>query len=86
MGQFVRRIRERRVRRSWGSESSYNVQVPTEWAERMLADGRTHVQIKATPVGGELVLTALREEDVKQWRLQTRQTANRERARQRYQA
>jgi hypothetical protein len=86
MGQFNRRIRKRRVQQRWGEDTTYQVQVPNEWAERMLADGRTHVQIKATPVGGELVLTALREEDVKQWRLQTRQAANRERARQRYQA
>lgn len=86
MGQFIRRIRKRKVRQSWGDETSYQVQVPTEWAERMLTDGRTHVQVKATPVGGELVLTALHEEDVKQWRLQTRQAANRERARQRRQA
>jgi hypothetical protein len=86
MGQFIRRIRKRRVQQRWGEDTTYQVQVPNEWAERMLADGRTHVQIKATPVGGELVLTALHEEDVKQWRLQTRQAANRERARQRYQA
>lgn len=82
MEQFIRRIRAIRHRRIWGTSDSYTIQLPPEWAERMLADGLTHVQI--TEKFGRLEVTPLPEEDVAQWRLARRRERQRLARRARY--
>jgi hypothetical protein len=77
---FIRTISSARVRNG----KRHTVRVPDEWAERMARQGYTHVQVSERANTNELVLTPLREQDVRMWRLEQRRAANRKRARERY--
>lgn len=79
---FIRKLRQRKDARN--GETSYVVQVPTEWAEMLQRAGYTHYQASRLHGTWDLVLTPLKEDDVKAWRLANRRQNNRIRARDRY--